>query len=512
MNQAFRILLVEDERIELCALVKMLHSTKIEIESVETAENGFVALEKYKQLNPNVVIIDINMPGMSGLEAIRKMKEFSDNARFVIVSAYNLFNYAQEALRLNVSDFLVKPITVIDIERVFASFIAEDESNSQSQQQAKLLKIRPLLESDCILAISSMRFDTPLETMFDFLDVPVASGCVVVMSADACGRALIERVKTWLNTSPLICFADIVKGVGIFAILSSRSGLTTDTINQALLHATVQGNYNKEHLHFGIGTVVNNITDLPVSYEKALLAMQQAILCNQSIVISGINDDCSTVQNNFDDRQYADEITRSIILGDEDKILQNTSAYLNAAQTTFSPQELFSHIYWLYMMIHQNIYGEECVDRSLANAILLSPNMNALKEMLLSSFREMADVQSGSETLKGIQAVEAAKKTIRERYKSSLTLEDIAREQNYSFYHLGRLFKKRTGYSFSEYLTRIRLENAKKLLLSEDNSVKEVAYKVGFHSQGYFAKVFKKYTNIAPSEWRDHCLENGNKN
>ena len=163
-------------------------------------------------------------------------------------------------------------------------------------------------------------------------------------------------------------------------------------------------------------------------------------------------------------------------------------------------------------MIHQNIYGEECVDRSLANAILLSPNMNALKEMLLSSFREMADVQSGSETLKGIQAVEAAKKTIRERYKSSLTLEDIAREQNYSFYHLGRLFKKRTGYSFSEYLTRIRLENAKKLLLSEDNSVKEVAYKVGFHSQGYFAKVFKKYTNIAPSEWRDHCLENGNKN
>lgn len=94
MNQAFRILLVEDERIELCALVKMLHSTKIEIESVETAENGFVALEKYKQLNPNVVIIDINMPGMSGLEAIRKMKEFSDNARFVIVSAYNLFNYA----------------------------------------------------------------------------------------------------------------------------------------------------------------------------------------------------------------------------------------------------------------------------------------------------------------------------------------------------------------------------------------------------------------------------------
>lgn len=92
---------------------------------------------------------------------------------------------------------------------------------------------------------------------------------------------------------------------------------------------------------------------------------------------------------------------------------------------------------------------------------------------------------------------------VKSRFQEDLTLDSVAEELNVSLFYLSKLFRKHTGSNFTEYLTQVRINQAKKLLAAGDMSVKEAAYAAGFNSQSYFSKIFKKYTGVAPSEYRE---------
>ena len=91
---------------------------------------------------------------------------------------------------------------------------------------------------------------------------------------------------------------------------------------------------------------------------------------------------------------------------------------------------------------------------------------------------------------------------VKEKYMENITLESIAQDLNFSFFYLSKIFKQNTGISFTEYLTDYRIRKAGEMLQSSDLSIKEIAYATGFRSQGYFSKVFRKYTGLMPTEFR----------
>lgn len=171
-------------------------------------------------------------------------------------------------------------------------------------------------------------------------------------------------------------------------------------------------------------------------------------------------------------------------------------------QMNLKHREILSKVYWFYALVCSNLTNLDI------QAIFLEPNqileykdIPALKELLTSNLTALADIRINQNSPKSIQAVEAAIVLVQTRYMENITLESVAKELNFSPYYLSRLFKKSTEYTFSEFLTNYRIEKAKEFLAKGNMSIKEVTFAVGFNSQGYFAKIFKKYTGNSPSEY-----------
>ena len=185
----YRVMVVEDERIEREATVLALQMADLELEVVGSAENGTEALRLFRETLPDVVIMDVDLPGISGLEVIQEMQKLSADAQYIILSAYNIFSYAQKALKMGVHEYLLKPCRTEELVAAVASAVSTLEAvrdygkNSQIYQE-KLDSIRPVLESECIFAIASMRDDMPLRRMFDFLGVKAKSGFVFAVKPE----------------------------------------------------------------------------------------------------------------------------------------------------------------------------------------------------------------------------------------------------------------------------------------------------------------------------------------
>lgn len=225
MNRKLRILIVEDEEIERKVLEMMLKYNRQDIEELRFAENGIEALSIFQEKIPDIVLMDINLPGINGLETIRQMQLIHSGVRFVILSAYNLFSYAQEAIRLNVFDFLIKPIQLEEIQKIISRLSMEIQQQEESlktytKQTEKLKTIRPLLESDCIYSIASMHSNTSITTIFDFLQMPISSGYVFIAKGEGSTIHFIQEIKRRMRYMTMECLGDMINELCVFVALS----------------------------------------------------------------------------------------------------------------------------------------------------------------------------------------------------------------------------------------------------------------------------------------------------
>ena len=132
--------------------------------------------------------------------------------------------------------------------------------------------------------------------------------------------------------------------------------------------------------------------------------------------------------------------------------------------------------------------------------MLFRSNVASIKALMLADFVAAAEIQQVST---GISPnIHSVLYIIHTQYMKNITLESVAKQMNYTPYYLSRLFKKHTGNTFTEYLSNYRIEQSKKLIREGKMSIKEIAAAVGFNSQGYFAKIFKKYTGVSPGEFK----------
>ncbi|MEG2678176.1 MAG: response regulator, partial [Oscillospiraceae bacterium] len=228
MSKQYNILVVEDEEIERNALVMMIQYNCRDIGEIRTAENGIMAIETLRTFLPDIVFMDINLPGINGLEAIKLMSGINSALRFVIISAHSQFAYAQEALRLGVYDFLVKPIKHEEINRVLTEIIDQTEKSrskreSEKIQQEKMELIRPVLESDCVFSIASMRSNTPISVIFDFMQIRVNSGFVFIIRSSGHGNAVLNEVKLQLKNVGMTCIGEIINELSVFVALSENT-------------------------------------------------------------------------------------------------------------------------------------------------------------------------------------------------------------------------------------------------------------------------------------------------
>ena len=506
INKSYRILIVEDEEIECNALTMMLKYNRTDISEIRSCTNGIQALDVFRTFQPEIVLMDINLPGINGLEVIREIKRFSGNTNFAIISAHSQFAYAQEAIRLDVHDFLVKPVRLEDINRVIDSLVTKIEQARSIQervkyQQSKMDAIRPVLESDCIMTIAAMRSGSSVSAIFELMQLPMVSGFVFTIRGEGVGATLLRDVKMRMKNMGIPCLGEIVNSICVcVAICSER--VRTIQLQEIMNHLSQRLCSSGHPCQIGVGSIMTDPEELHQSYEQAMMASRSNAVTGQALTF---HDGTQVPEQNTMGyvSETAQKITQAIRNGDQDGILALLKEFFVQIVILSPYRQITEHAYGLYILIISNFPEENEKFRPISIAQMASAqDPTALRNLLYNAFLNLIPMESlHAGAMQPNQIVANALNRVKHHYYEDITLDQVAEELNISVFYLSKLFRKHMGINFTEYLTQLRIDHAKHLLQEGNKSIKEVAYAVGFNSQSYFSKIFKKYTGTAPSEY-----------
>ncbi|MHB8919275.1 MAG: response regulator transcription factor [Desulfocucumaceae bacterium] len=531
-----KIMIVDDEVLERKALSMIFREEKLPFEIIGEAKNGLEAVDIFTRDCPDIVLMDIRMPGLSGLEVTRKLRECCPAAKVVILTAYNQFEFAQEAVKLGVSDFIVKPYLPQDLLIVLEKLSQELNREREKMEQERLLKMKLgkalpyiLMSLGQDLLSGNCPDDEDIRARAEFLGVRDLPSQVLLADIDRFSAITLnqsEAEKQFLKnqvyqtikevaeqTSSLVFPFGRDQSVILFNPGDDPAGSVTSV--SAELSEKIRAAVEKKTpvtVTVGIGRRY----DPPMlhrSYEEACEAQQLGSFflgTNRVINIEQLD----ILKENWGN-SYPLETEKLLIekvkIGEREEALKVANQLIDKLLLQKNKQSLEMAKSRLVELI-----------TLLSRAIIENNNFNELAGMNVAYLRKLvrcADIDNlyawmrevigeyieygcknyaGKTSASILMAVEY----IRQNYQKDLTLYEMAQVIFFNPHYFSRIFKQETGRTFMEYLTAVRIERAKKLLLSSNLSISKVAKKVGYHDANYFSRVFSKKEGLSPSKYR----------
>ncbi|MFT4106660.1 MAG: response regulator [Lacrimispora sp.] len=504
------LMIVEDEPIERTGLKLMIQANCPQISRIEEAENGFQALELFQKSIPDIVMVDINMPGINGLDTIKEMKKLSSRTRYIILSSYNQFEYAQSALLLGAEQFLLKPAKISELKNAIDNIIQKINAEQETElKKSRLLtsveEIRPIVELDCIYGLISGKSREEVQKLTAFLGLDVDTGFCFVCSYRQNPRYLLWKVKNALQEVGLNCIGDLFHKELVFFVLGKNRMEMRKMAEVGKFVRMLLDELGRQECRIGIGTIYEIGSDLRESYKEALIAVKICDEGSYSVYNNKSNTEADS-GGNYD--EVIAKIINEIKSVDEEAALSCTSEVLRAVMTnTYSFKQLKENIYQFMILCMKEIQRYyprlESADYSkiILDEVMALEDHMAVETYIKIHLKAVMEETGDYNKEKSYQAVDRAFDYIDRNYKSNIMLEHVAEALNISPFYLSRILKKYKGKGFTDILSEKRVEEAKKLL-STDKSIKEITFEVGFNSQNYFSKIFKKYENCTPTEYR----------
>ncbi|MEK3735025.1 response regulator [Paenibacillus sp. FSL M8-0334] len=508
----YKVLIVDDERIEREGLHAILQHGIAEI-AIEEAANGKAAVEMARAFEPDLILMDIKMPGMNGLEAIRHISELRPETRFMMVTAFDTFDYARQAIKLGVKDYLLKPSKareiVASVTRVLEQIGAERQTRELLiRQQAVLNKALPLVETDVVTQLLFDHVhDVHLEELLTLLgrsanEEMYAMKVTLPEQAEHLYAAVKDRIR-----QEGICWIGAMCGLQIPVIVFRERDRSYRNQAVALAQAIMAaaGNGNREGWFVGIGNVYGSLHDIRQSYQEAMMATM---------------DMSAPVKYRF----YEDMPVQGTVRDWMDR--QQERAYLEDVRLGRWESVLRSMMDVIERLEHEQVHVIQAQQRMLemlwiASRLLTEMGMAAEKPMYTFQARDYR--QFRAETIRMVQTMQQhyedycqqtspdliyrIKQYIEEHAHADISLEVIAEWAGLNPYYISKWFKDQTGMNYIDFLTECRIEKAKQLMRDPDRSLKEITYEVGYHDPNYFSKVFRKTCGVSPTEYRKQLLQ-----
>lgn len=506
-----RLLIVEDEKVERESTLLMIQLHLSDAFTVETAENGIEAIHMFQQNIPDVVIMDIDLPGFSGIETISRMRELSGHTQYIVLTAYQMFAYAQAALKLGVLEYLLKPCSTSDLLKAVKEALSRIESGKNSRQGPeemgnRLEEIRPILESDCIYAIASMRNSAPLRELFQFLQLQPGEGFVFAIKSVVAQRKLLTIVKRGLQRMDVACIGEAINGLCIFVALGSAGS------GEGKLHYIAEyltGILEEAQLpcRIGVGMGSQNVEQLCKSYDQAIKALTHALLRKLPFAVytEGMGEE---KQEEIPVKETARTLIWYIKAQDHKGISDVLTELFAQWTLRGCPRsQLDSAVYRLWLVVVGALpeaVTDELLEEVTLQKIRYYPELSVLCQKMTQVLTQISTMTLSEERRhnQSSELITRAVKMVHEHYAENISLNQVAAELNITPFYLSKLVKKQTGKTFTDYLVQCRIGRAQELLTQGQLSIKEITYAVGFNSQNYFAKIFKKHTQLSPSDFR----------
>lgn len=510
----FTLLIVDDEPIERQALRLMIHAFSADIQIVGEAENGFDALKLFREKRPDIVLMDIQMPGIDGLEVIEEIVRLGFQVKFIIVTSFSRFEYARKALKLGVKDFLLKPTSVEELHETLSSVLEEIKKQrkvigEKLDIEAQIQDMQLLLQNDFINYIKAGVYSEEVPRLLSLLKTTPIESCVYIIQGNDLTSLISDRIVLQIRRMGYKEFHDFHDHTCIVVVINQFETRKMDHRELGDFIFNYFQSLGYYDFSVSVGSLEQQASAIPLSYHKAFLCSLQKRDSFRSTI--QVFDDIKNteIQNDQYLLDFIDKIVPSIITKDHNEIKQLLENYHNQLNSKIisDSQSLLMHYHQLIIMVK----------------LRMSQNISAYKirqdDLSIPSFsnREYSSIDIFNETLRIFDEIIISVGQIRDaannplltkvtdyldrHYNENLSLESLASNFQISSYYMSRIVKLATNLTFSEYVTQVRVEKSKELLKIGNVSIKEIAFHVGFSSQHYFSRIFKKYTGMTPTEY-----------
>lgn len=497
----YTVLIVDDEPIVREGLEFIIDWNDFGFTIIDNAENGRIGLEKIRSLKPDLVITDIRMPGIDGIEMLKQARAEKNDTHFIILSGYSDFTYAREAMSLDVVSYLLKPIEEAElIEEVLKikeklnekeSFMASLTNYREYEVSSKikkyllnsnhdnLIELKSFLTSDTFLLIGCM-YNPETINRYELDNVlPIPND----LRHHKFGHENILYLLISSDLSP--DFDDYIQNLTNFIKLNNK--------NLVLIQS--QEVYSVE----GLKKAYNQIQQLK---EKSFLYPKEYIL-SPKLLKSNNEIDISKHL-----KKVKVELSKTIEENKRSLISELVFSFLDIYQkSNWTAEKIKADLTGVYLNCvqvyekYEEVPLSENEKNEVISNLLKSDSLIELLKYLEKKLILLTD--SFNQSLDTEDIVSRIKRYTKENFDKELSMTELATYFNYSHSYLGKKFRLDTGKSYYTYLNEIRIEEAKKLLRDSSLYIYEISEKVGFSNTDYFHKKFKENVGESPKQYRD---------
>jgi len=521
----FKVLLVDDESVILDGLRVMIEREISDLEIIGTAFDGTEAYRIIKECVPDIVITDIKMPRMTGLELLEKVRErFEKRISFIVLTGYDDFSYAREALKLEAVDYLLKPVEKKELCAAIKRALLIQNAISMSQKTEGDLQ-KEILFHNIISLINGKADNACINNIKSCLGR--LSGVRYVSIELPCDKALDDEQKRRMQkrlysaclqhvNDEYRCLFDVSLRGGNYDvgfIYSDELLGDNETEKQYLdrLKSELIKNLNFKFL-FIVGSKVDNISDIAKSCKSVAIADTLRTGNSLSEMEEEVHDE---FYNSIlaVDTKIIDELIRSVSRNKKDDIIAATMS-LTESFSTMDNRMIKIIINRLIIGLIEiageldNRVDQEEVLRFISDTVYEEENFGSDSENLTGILLQFAGYLDELRSNNSIGIIKNVEEDIKTNFTENLTLKELGAKYFINPSYLGQLFKNRYGMSFKTFLHHIRIERAVQLLLGTDMKMYSIAEAVGYRDTDYFIEHFIAEKGCTPTKYRKENMKN----
>lgn len=529
-----KVLIADDEE-KICQLIqKLIDWQSLNMQVIEVANNGIDAFEKIEALSPDVVITDIRMPGYDGLDLIRKTREIGKHAEFVIISGYRHFEYAQSAIKYGVSDYLLKPIKKDELtetlRKIGERYLERTEQLTYEERVRLAMKsdaerLRTAYFSNILYRENREQDEWDLEKINSQYYYHMNSGLFQIICVKFDGMSAMEETNLAFLSEKTSQIAEqtltevtydyelYVESSCIYILLNYdekqkktvRKQCKNILTELVVLESILEG----IRVTIGFGSPVERVQELRQSLRDSKYLVEQRLVSGTG----RLQEDTIRTSSNLAESSWFFEFNQSMSAALEslDKN-QVRGALRRLKEDLMQISEVTGHeilqmtkevcnLYMFFMKNHKIGIEHNFMERFNKGADYCA-SVDELFVYLTKEIEESYEKAVAEKLQEDNRPIRVAKQYIKDNYKKTITLEDVSLAAGFNSTYFSSLFKKETGKTFLEYLSSMRMEEAKCLLKETNLTISVICEEVGYSDVKYFTKNFTKHAGLKPNEYR----------
>ena len=531
----YKIMLADDEGIVIDSLKFIIEKEFGDSCTVEYAKTGRSVIELAERYRPDIAIMDIQMPGINGIEAMREIRETNRSVVFIVMSAYDKFDYAKEAIKLSVLEYITKPMERTKIVSALKKAMEQidrerDKRSNDLLIREKLETVMPIIENGLLYnLLFQEHFTEDIENYKQLLgiDQDYAYLLSVVCGEAQEGNHMTNAVGSSVKMSQYgealrEYLKEVYPGVVLGMSMANKlPGLVPCEEKQmsyeeriALIERSreiVRELKRRTQISFRIG--ISAIAPLEEAREAYKEATNALIMTTGSVAhVDDLPIGCTH------EAAYPVELEKKLFAevknGEADHAAATAATYFDMVAKQYGEYLMSIRLKVLEFVLYAEYIAynsggmtyEFCDRADYLPTVMEIDDIQTLRTWFVDKMRTASRNVSTKAAEKSQGAVEVAKNYIQNNYSRDISLDEVSQAVNISPYYFSKIFKEDVGEGFVEYLTKIRMDKAKELLTTTECSMKEICSMVGYADPNYFSRSFKKNVGVTPTEYK--CEKN----